>query len=198
MVQKQEARPRAEDDARGGDVLRVKAHWYTLSEASSLLRISEPALRRRISDGSIGAIRSGRSWRILLPGESRSASKEPGAPTPSTDPREHVPEAVALQSIEPLVGLVHDLQRQSLALAGQIGYLQNQLSQTQGQLESLRERAETTVEAPTPNVAITPEEYQRALDEVATLRSVVASWQSLPPSEPSRRGWRFWGRTPMG
>lgn len=121
---------------RAASQARVRARWYSLPEAAGILGVTEPALRKRLRDGSLTAIRAGRGWRILLPGE------PPGdTDLASTGRPDEEDVRVLAQTAESLVTLVRDLQRQSLVLAAQIGYLQNQLVEAQASVRQLTERA---------------------------------------------------------
>ena len=169
---------------------RVRAYWYTAAEAAHVLRISEPAVRRRIAGGSLTAVRAGRSWRVLLPGDPTPPVAEAAAqPERETSTKSAEP---AVESMEPLIGLVRDLQRQSLALAGQIGYLQNELTRTQGQLESLRDEARAQVTAAPESPQVDPASHQAALDEIDRLRDQLAARNIAAAPSPGRRGWKFW------
>jgi hypothetical protein len=98
---------------------RMRLHWYSAQEAASVLGVEEAEVSRLLEQRALTAIRATDGWRILLPGQVR----------------EHRPEeAKALapggqETSEALVTLVRDLQRQNLALAGHIGFLQSQLIQ---------------------------------------------------------------------
>ena len=85
--------------------------------------------------------------------------------------------------------LVRDLQRQGLALAGQIGYLQNQLAQAQERVDLL----EQTATAPVSHEGVSREDHERALEEITTLTKRLQEAESR--SEPVRHRWQFWRRS---
>jgi excisionase family DNA binding protein len=145
----------------------VQAHWYTVQEAARLLGISEAAVRTRISDRSFTALKVGRGWRILLPGEPRTVSTVDGATQP---PAPRGAEQLA-RATESMVTLVRDLQRQNLALAGHIGYLQSQLSRESDEQQVSRQ------------------EHDAALRQIAELRESVERYEEERGAR-KRRWWR--------
>ena len=173
--------------------LRLRAHWYTPADASRLLGISETAIRKRLASGELTGIRVGRSWRVLLPGE--PPAQEETRPAEGATPV--VPPPAGTQDAEGLLALVRELQRQNLALAGHIGFLQHQLTQAQNETKRIEAGREGTVEH---NVAVTREEYDAVLQELTSLRAMVSRYMAdvarLVEREapPKRRWWQFRAR----
>lgn len=170
--------------------LHVRAHWYTPAEASRLLGISETAVRKRVASGTLTGIRVGRSWRILLPGEAPEAD--------TTPPVAHAPvlsASAGKEEVEGLLALVRELQRQNLALAGHIGFLQHQLTQAQAETKQIEGRRDGAVEH---DAAVTRGEHEAVLQELTNLRAMVSRYMAdvarLVEREapPQRRWWRFW------
>lgn len=173
----------------------LKTRWYSVHDAAKVLGISEASVRKRIADRSLTALRAGRGYRILLAGDPprlrpRSAELVPQAATQGVD-------------IEALAALVRDLQQQSLALAGQIGYLQSQLAQAHERLALADSPVEGEPapegESDTVSEAVSMETHRAALDQIEELKRVVAIYQraSAPPiaAAPGRWRWRFWRKT---
>jgi excisionase family DNA binding protein len=164
----------------------VRAHWYTVTEAALLLGISETAVRRRISDRALTGMKLGRGWRVLLPGEPRE-----GRPPSGTEVEPRSSGDVHAAAPEPLIALVRDLQRQNLALAGHIGYLQSRLSlQADGSSEP------ATV--PPPAVEASPpdrvgrDEHEDTLREVEELRRQVEELErerAAQSAAPRKKRW---------
>ncbi len=153
-----------------------------------MLGVSEPAIRRLIADGSLTSIRVGRGRRVLLVGDPPIATsalvREPAKASSQED------DAVVLaRTSESLSILVRDLQRQSLALAGQIGYLQHQLSEALDQVRVLQTRQDNTVDG-AENASVQANERQLVLREVASLREAVERLQTTPEVPAKRRWWR--------
>lgn len=172
---------------RGAEQLRVGARWYSLSQAAAVLGVSEPALRKRLRDGSLTAIRAGRGWRILLPGEPPlDTGVRPTGRPDGEDVR------VLAQTAESLVTLVRDLQRQSLVLAAQIGYLQNQLVEAQTNLRELTERAAHDQGGEADVVERTADEGLRR--ELEELRARQPPAEAAPEARPPRFRWIPWHR----
>lgn len=200
MIPSAESPPRFEDIDDLPDpsaTLVVRARWYSQSDAARILGISEVALRKRIASGELSSIRAGRGRRVLLLGEQppdrpTADDSHPTEPEQSSEPSDEVTPRQDLQVLartsESLVTLVRDLQRQGLALAGQIGYLQNQLAQAQERVNLL----EQTASAPVAQNGVSREEHDRVLQEVATLTEKLGAAE--PRTAPARRRWRFWRR----
>jgi excisionase family DNA binding protein len=176
----------------------VQAHWYTVKEAARLLGISEPAIRRRVADRSLTALRLGRGWRILLPGEPRPVVPQ-ALTAPAADMRAPAPntsEQIS-QVSESLVTLVRDLQRQNLALAGQIGYLQSQLTRGRdGSADSRTDVGQVAVETTTADT-VDRADYEAVLREAAALRVSIQKYEeelAARPQEPISRKKRWWRR----
>jgi excisionase family DNA binding protein len=165
----------------------VRLHWISVAEAATLLGISEVAVRKRLGSGALTGTRCGRSWRVLLAGDAQETS-EPAAPQPAAGDTAHV----LAQTSEALTALVRDLQRQSLALAAQVGYLQHQLAEAQEQVKLLGEHNETTVEHDLRGP--TQDQYNAAQATIAALRAALDEARREPPAATPRRGWRFWRR----
>ena len=150
----------------------MRTHWVTVSEAARELRISPVAVRKQIAARTLTGVRVGRGWRVLLPESATTVTYVPDARDED--------DALFARTAESLVTLVHDLPRQSLGLAGQIGYLQSQLVQAQEQVKLLEERSETHA----PGVPV--EEHEAALREIAELKAMLDA-----TSQRKRRWWRL-------
>lgn len=171
----------------------ILTRWVTLAEASRMLRVSEVALRKRLASGHLTGLRVGRSWRILLPGD-LWPEEEPTEQPAAADPRE--PAEVLARTSESLVAVVRDLQRQSLALAAQIGYLQKQLQEARERSDSLAQRLEERQEAITDTSA-GESGHTAEVDELrATLQIYQQEFERRKETEtPAKRPrWRFWRR----
>lgn len=177
-------------DRQGAVALTVR--WYPAAQAARMLGISEVAVRRQIADRTLTAIRTGRTWKVLLPAESPAAGI---AVTRPHDDQQLESVQVLARTSEALTGLVHDLQRQSLALAGQIGYLQSQLLEAQNQVKQLTDARQTTVDlAPT---------FTRTGDETGTspIEGVKRDAEhrqdtiAVQERDRRRRWWHFGRRT---
>jgi hypothetical protein len=92
---------------------------------------------------------------------------------------------------ESLVVLVRDLQRQNLALAGHIGYLQSQLGGMQQKPERVgqTEREMDTTESET----VSKDEHEAALREVEELRRSVQMYREELAARPTKKK-RWWRR----
>jgi hypothetical protein len=174
-------------EAPGSTGLRVRARWFSLPQAAAVLGISEVALRKRLRDGSVTAIRAGRGWRILLPGEL------PGQASPAPPARARGEDArVLAETAESLVTLVRDLQRQSLVLAAQIGYLQNQLVEAEANVKQLTEGQATTPANQPEMVERTA--YDAVLRELEDLRAQQHAAERVEGQRSLRFRWMPWRR----
>jgi len=156
-----------------------------------MLGISEAALRRQIRDRMLTAVRAGRSWRVLLPSDPPPAVDEKSESTEMVVPRQ--PEgdhSIAVEQLESMVALVRDLQRQNLALAGHIGFLQSRLQGEQERAKLADARRQQVEHQLEDGARLDPEEHQTALDEIDTLRRRVGELEEqLASSKPVRRRW---------
>jgi hypothetical protein len=172
----------------------IPLRWVSLAEAALLLGVSEVAVRKHLGNGSLNGIRCGRGWRVLLAGDYQVP--EPTPPSIHVSQPDGETARLLAQTSESLVALVRDLQRQSLALAGQIGYLQNQLVDAQNQVKLLTERSGATVEHDQPAPSLV--EYEAAQRTIVELRRALeetrAGTQVEPDGSPKGRAWRFWRR----
>jgi excisionase family DNA binding protein len=171
VTAEKDAEPRPVEDAAVaaksntvGRVRAVETRWYEIAQAARLLGISEVALRRQIADGSLTALRAGRSWRVLLTGEPGGSDASGSA---ARKPTQASPEVLALVQVsESLGAVVRDLQRQNLALAGQIGYLQSQLHTSQEQVRQLEERAGGQKQLVEGSSTTAPQEHEAMAEDV--------------------------------
>ncbi len=166
----------------------VQAHWHTLQSAAKVLGVSEIAVRKRVADGQLTSIRAGRSRRVLLVGDSPAVGNQ--RPPTRVDQRAES-EVLLARTSESLSGLVRDLQRQSLALAAQIGYLQHQLAEAQDSVRALSQRRDATVDA-VAEESVSSAEHEAALREISNLRAALAEAEA-GPAPPARRRW-WWRR----
>lgn len=178
--------------------LIVRARWYSVPEAARMLGISPTAVRKRIASGELTSLRAGRGRRVLLLGDdgnpmpAERAERSASRPTPDgeAEPRAHTQELEVLaRTSESLTALVRDLQRQSLALAGQIGYLQHQLSQAHERVSVLEQ---STTAPRVAQTGVDPLEHERLQRELMTVRQELDAARRA--SQPGSRGWRFWRR----
>ncbi|GAC1445329.1 MAG: hypothetical protein NVSMB52_06150 [Chloroflexota bacterium] len=170
---------------------RLQTRWCTVSEASKLLNTSEVAIRKRIVGGSLTAIRAGRGWRVLLPGDLTEAHQPDGLArgTIQTRTGSQLP-----QSPEALVSLVRDLQQQSLALAGQIGYLQSQLAGAQAEIQKLEVSQSKKIEERDEMLsAVSREEHEAVLQKMANLERIISVYdQAITPPQVVKKVRRWW------
>lgn len=178
----------------------LRLRWVTAVEAARLLGITEVAVRKRVASGSLHGIRAGRGWRVLLAGApSQSESRAEMTERPEQPERADAHEAskVLAQTSESLVTLVRDLQRHSLALAGQIGYLQSQLVQAQQEMTRLTDRQDATIPDGSAAAGVNRQEHEAALQTIAELRQVLhdRGQEAAATTAPRPRSrWRFWRR----
>lgn len=109
----------------------------TIPQAARALGISERAVRKRITAGSIPAERDGRQWTVYIPAVPDGPSSEPPVPHGNNSVPEHGTRADAggTSAVPELVQLVRDQEQKITELAGQVGYLQAELSHTREQLQ---------------------------------------------------------------
>jgi excisionase family DNA binding protein len=169
---------------------KLTLRWVTVAEAARILGISQAAVRKRLAAHSLTGIRAGRSWKVLLAGE-RESPLDAALPEPTPSGGDSA--TVLAQTAESLNALVRDLQRQSLALAAQVGYLQSQLVDAQSQVKLLTERNDSAVDH--DSAGPSRAEYDAAQETIAALRAALAEARREDPAPPpARRRWRFWRR----
>lgn len=186
--------------------LVVQARWYSQTDAARILGISQTALRKRIASGELTSVRSGRSRRVLIlgegpaagSGETEDAARAADAPAAGEPPAElstapsesdirHQEMEVLSRTSESLASLVRELQRQSLALAGQIGYLQHELAQANERVQRLEQAASAPAKA-----VVTAEDHARLQADLEHARAELE--HARAESNRPRRRWRFWRR----
>jgi hypothetical protein len=137
-------------------------------------------------------MRVGRGWRVLLPGEPRSSV--PAVPQAGPDGAAGQTADQSPPVSESLIALVRDLQRQNLALAGHIGYLQNRLS-IQAEVGSEAARLGPGAVDAAPVGAVDREEHESALRAIEELRRMVAKYEEERAArEAALRKRRWWRR----
>ncbi|MGH2443740.1 MAG: helix-turn-helix domain-containing protein, partial [Chloroflexota bacterium] len=166
----------------------ISTHWFTIDQAARMLGISPIAIRKRIAGGSLTGIRAGRGWRVLLAGEMGAERSSDAVETSATLTTGDDTTGILVQTTESLTALVRDLQRQSLTLAGQIGYLQSQLVQSQEQVTSITAQRESLVQEVRAESGISAEEHETLLQEVNRLRLTLEEHEQRARNS---RWWRF-------
>jgi excisionase family DNA binding protein len=107
---------------------------HSVAEAAAILGVSDRAVRARIERGTLRAERAGkRSWVVWLPEPSGTGNGNGnGIPIPVAAKNGTAPERPSGEAgdLSKLVQLPGDKDQRILELAGQVGYLQSQLSET--------------------------------------------------------------------
>ncbi len=106
-------------------------------QAARVLGISDRAVRKRITAGSIPAKRDGRQWTVYIPAVPCGAEPVPSDPygTESVPETGTKADAGGTSAVPELVQLIRDQEQKITELAGQVGYLQSELSRTREQLQ---------------------------------------------------------------
>jgi excisionase family DNA binding protein len=101
----------------------------SVPQAARVLGISERAVRKRITAGSLPAERDGRQWIVYVPavpnGTTGTIDGTTAAPSEPSGGTSAVPE---------LLMMIREKDRTIMELAGQVGYLQAELAQAREQL----------------------------------------------------------------
>jgi len=147
-----------------------EGEWLTLPQAAQKLGVSVITLRRRLKENQFEAkqvpSRSGPQWMIRLDQAQGSVSRHLVAPHQVEDGQEDQAEQAQHEATDqadkgdqttqqPLLEalrLIRELQEENRNLAGQLGFVQAQLLQSQQQLEQAQERV-LMLEAPKVEVS---------------------------------------------
>ena len=124
---------------------------YSVAEAAQLLGITERGVRWKLNQGQLEGIQEQKRWWVFLPevGEEEIAGSEEGrkedgsrrdeeVPEGVGSPADALPEGEGSTAVRELVQLVRELQQQNLELAGQLGYTQRRLIETEEQMRLLQ------------------------------------------------------------
>jgi hypothetical protein len=126
--------PGTVDGSPGGSAVR-----YSVPEAARALGISERAVRKRITAGTLDAVKAGPAWSVFLPGGNPATHEAvPNGPedrtvVPSTAP------GVALggTDLQPLADVIADLTRENRELAAAAALWQERARTLEGRFLAL-------------------------------------------------------------
>lgn len=145
---------------------------YSVPEVARALGISERAVRKRITAGTLDAEKDGAAWAVFLPvGTGAAPEAVLAAPTePTTVPSTAQGTVPSGTDVEPLANLIRDLSHENRQLAEAAAVWQFRALQAEERLKALTAGDPVGDEPPTPNATA---EGTDATDEP---RSGLRAW----------------------
>jgi hypothetical protein len=121
-----------------GSRLVTRFKWYTVPDAAKRLEISEQAVHKRVAAKALTGVEVGDRWRVLLQAEPGQPLGHEAEPLPITSESNRAA-STAMETVphDSLLSFLRDVHRESLTLAGRIGYLEAQLVATQDEVQRL-------------------------------------------------------------
>lgn len=128
---------------------------YSVAEAAQVLGITERGVRWKLTEGHLEGVQDGKRWWVFLSevAEEDATGSEEGRKEEASSSYQEVPEAPGSKAealpegggstaVRELIQLVRELQQQNLELAGQLGYTQRRLLETEEKMKLLQKPEE--------------------------------------------------------
>jgi hypothetical protein len=172
-----EGGPGGPDDPEDGT--RRGTARYSVPEAARTLGLSERAVRKRITAGTLDAVKAGPAWSVFLPIGTPAAQEavRRGPEEPSAVPRATTGAALGGTDLQPLADVIADLTRENRELAAAAALWQERARTLEGRVLALSAGEDPAVAAQDAPGPTNP---------------------AKPASDPSLSPWRRWWRAVMG